>query len=111
MGRTGVRMRKAGPKARRLGPSSSSWDGPHAPGNWVQGRLAEQNSGSGTKSASNQHTASKGDLSQSDLMLISRKSGLTASPGLVLGAGHGLFLSWTPNGPVLFGGMGKSILC
>lgn len=89
-GRTGVTMRKAGHKARSWRPGPHSRDGPSALGNWVQGRLAEQNSRSGTKSASNQHTASKGNLSQSDLMLGSKKSGLTASPGLVLRAGDGL---------------------
>lgn len=44
MGRTGVRIRKAGHKARRLEPGTSSWAGPTPLRHWVQGRLAEQNS-------------------------------------------------------------------
>lgn len=98
-GRTGVTMRKAGHKARSWRPGPHSRDGPSALGNWVQGRLAEQNSRSGTKSASNQHTASKGkfvtEWPDAGLQKVRLDSKSWISPKSWRWAP----LSWTQNGP------------
>lgn len=79
MGRAGVGIRKIGHEARTLKPGSSSWDKPGPLGNWVQGRSAERNFRVRDQICSNQHTASKADSSQSDLMLASRKVGWCGS--------------------------------
>lgn len=49
IGRTGIRIGKVFHKAGSLEPDSSSYDRPSPLGNYVHGRLAEQNLGAATK--------------------------------------------------------------